>query len=74
MSLSQKGGVTKTWLDVCFWEWIAESLYTLCLTTEKIADQHDEQARALFALANGLTQMGNAEDKTTDVRTPTVSL
>mmetsp|Transcript_48106 Transcript_48106/g.89639 ORF Transcript_48106/g.89639 Transcript_48106/m.89639 type:complete len:452 (-) Transcript_48106:217-1572(-) len=44
-----------------------ESLYTLCLTTEKIADQHDEQARALFALANGLTQMGNAEDKTTDV-------
>jgi hypothetical protein len=42
----------------------------LCACTEKVADQHDEQARALFAFANGLTEIGNAEDKTCDVRGP----
>jgi hypothetical protein len=42
----------------------------LCLCSEKIADQHDEQARALFAFAKGLTEIGNAEDKTCDVRNP----
>jgi len=47
-----------------------EAMCKLCLCSEKIADQHDEQARALFAFANGLTEIGNAEDKTCDVRNP----
>lgn len=47
-----------------------EAMCKLCLCSEKIADQHDEQARALFAFANGLTEIGNAEDKTCDVRHP----